>query len=99
MITGITRRAVPTTAHLNYWTVLGLNDASELAEHMDPMRLLARAERERLVGKITGESRRWMAELSDGRAFLHADGSITLVGYDDPVRDLIWATADSVGVF
>ena len=98
MSTGSTRRAVPTTARLNYWGALGLHDASELVERMDPMHLLTGAERERLAGRIIGESRRRMADLSDGCAFLHADGSITLVGYDGPVRDLIGAVSDSVGV-
>ena len=98
MSTDNTRRATPTTACLNYWTVLGLNDAAELAEHMDPMHMLTRAERERLAQRIISESRRQMAILSDGRAFLHADGSITLVGYDGPVSVLIKAVADSVEV-
>ena len=93
-----TRKATPTTARLNYWTVLGLNDAAELAEHMDPMHMLTRPERERLAQRIISESRRQMAILSDGRAFLHADGSITLVGYDSPVSVLIKAVADSVEV-
>ena len=98
MNTSRARRAVPTTARLNYWGALGLHDASELVEHMDPMHLLTGVERERLAERIIGESRRRMAELSDGRAFLHADGSITLVGYDGPVRDLIRAASDSVEV-
>ena len=98
MSTDNTRKATPTTAHLNYWTVLGLNDAAELAEHMDPMCMLTHAEREKLAERIISESRRQMAILSDGRAFLHADGSITLVGYDSPVSVLIKATSDSVEV-
>lgn len=91
-------KAIPTTAHLNYWTVLGLNDALELAERMDPMNMLTHSERERLAEKIISESRRQMSILSDGRAFLHADGSITLVGYDAPVSVLIKAVSDSVRV-
>ena len=98
MSTNDTRKAIPTTAHLNYWAVLGLHDASELAEHMDPMCMLTHAEREKLAERLISESRRQMAILSDGRAFLHADGSITLVGYDAPVSVLIKATADSVEV-
>lgn len=98
MSTDNTTKAIPTIAHLNYWAALGLNDASELAEHMDPMCMLTHAEREKLAERLISESRRQMAILSDGRAFLHADGSITLVGYDAPVSVLIKATADSVEV-